>query len=110
MPEHLRSERQTQNRVNEWHKSLLHAMAHLIESTHSDRFFALLDEHYGSIRFVVGTRSGCCGLPSLQVEGSTNLPPLQGEGWGGDGVKMKGQTSLVIIGRHIQQKLRNNMT
>ena len=42
--------------------------------------------------------------------GKIILPPLQGEGWGGDGVKMKAQTNRTIIGKKYQRTLRNSMT
>ena len=38
------------------------------------------------------------------------LPPLQGEGWGGDGFNMKGQTNRNILDNHLQRNLRNTMT
>ncbi len=42
--------------------------------------------------------------------GETKLPPLQGEGWGGDGVEMKAQTNRTIIVKKLQRTLRNSMT
>ena len=42
--------------------------------------------------------------------GETKLPPLQGEGWGGDGVEMKAQTNRTIIVKKFQRTLRNSMT
>ena len=42
--------------------------------------------------------------------GEAKLPPLQGEGWGGDGVEMKAQTNRTIIVKKLQRTLRNSMT
>src|SRR3954447_6722693 len=38
------------------------------------------------------------------------LPPLQGEGWVGDGVIMLGQSNKTIKSRRLPQQLRRTMT
>ena len=59
----------------------------------------------GIAKDAMGSRS-CAYLNSAAIL----LPPLQGEGWGGDGVIVLGQSNKTIKSRRLPQQLRRTMT